>query len=305
QIAEEEIQLELEESLDLEAKLDFLLNDSMEDFPDDDPSSVAQYAAQIARSYITDSTREKHFRIIKAYIAFHLKRDPNWDAKAVTRQTPNDICAFITRKCGAKDVGFEGRKFSTAVSTRAAITQWYWMVQPNESVSEWQVDETAGVCHGLPTRARRVSEFMIGLEKMKAKAGEISQSAHALSLEDMHNLYDHCMGLNPSMAERRKGIIRYACLKFAIYLFAWLMLLRIDEALNLRLESIDTIPSERSFFDVSLRTRKSAQTGAPHIWRMHANDKDPKICPKRALTLLAKLYGEDIPLSGPLFVHIS
>jgi len=34
---------------------------------------------------------------------------------------------------------------------------------------------------------------MIGLKKTKAKASEVSQSARALFLEDMHRLYDHCM----------------------------------------------------------------------------------------------------------------
>jgi len=84
------------------------------------------------------------YRIIKAYITFHMKRDPKWDAKAVMRQTPYDICAFITQKCGPVEAGYEGRKvdalvhlmltqidanlhlqFSTAISTRAALTLWY------------------------------------------------------------------------------------------------------------------------------------------------------------------------------------
>jgi hypothetical protein len=49
-------------------------------------------------------------RVIKAYIAFHLHRNLTWDAKAVTSQTPNYICLFITQKCGAKEEGFEGKK---------------------------------------------------------------------------------------------------------------------------------------------------------------------------------------------------
>ena len=49
-------------------------------------------------------------RIIKAYITFHMKRDAKWDAKAVTRQTPYDVQAFITQKCGPVEAGYEGRK---------------------------------------------------------------------------------------------------------------------------------------------------------------------------------------------------
>lgn len=63
--------------------------------------------------------------------------------------------------------------------------------------------------YGLPTRSRAVSEFMVGLEKMKAKSGEVSQSAHALSLDDMHRLYDLCTAPSTSIYERRWGLVRY------------------------------------------------------------------------------------------------
>jgi hypothetical protein len=51
---------------------------------------------------------------------------------------------------------------------------------------------------------------MIGLKKTKARQGEISQSARALTLDDMHRLHNYCMtrpGLDD--AERRRGIVRY------------------------------------------------------------------------------------------------
>jgi hypothetical protein len=51
---------------------------------------------------------------------------------------------------------------------------------------------------------------MVGLEKMKAKAGEVSQSARALTLDDMHRLYDECTSSkDKSLYERRWGIIRF------------------------------------------------------------------------------------------------
>jgi hypothetical protein len=51
---------------------------------------------------------------------------------------------------------------------------------------------------------------MVGLEKMKAKAGEVSSSARALSLDDMHRLYNHCTNKSLSVAAMRWGIVRYA-----------------------------------------------------------------------------------------------
>ena len=63
---------------------------------------------------------------------------------------------------------------------------------------------------GLPTRAHVVSEFMIGLEKMKTKSGEVSRSACALMVEDIYHLYHHCVGQDiSSKAEMCQGIVHY------------------------------------------------------------------------------------------------
>lgn len=53
-----------------------------------------------------------------------------------------------------------------------------------------------------------------------------------------------------------------------------------------------------------LGTRKSAQTGDTHRWRLHANDDDPMLCPIRMLILLAELYPTTISYSGPLFLKV-
>lgn len=59
------------------------------------------------------------------------------------------------------------------------------------------------------------------------------------------------------------------------------------------------------YFDVKLKTRKSAQTGVLHSWRLFANDIDSKICPMRMMILLARLYPTNIGLKGPLFLKVS
>ena len=54
-----------------------------------------------------------------------------------------------------------------------------------------------------------------------------------------------------------------------------------------------------------METRKNAQTGVAHIWHLWANDTDPRICPKRALIRLARIYGRDYPKTGPLFLQMN
>ncbi|KAF8233214.1 hypothetical protein L208DRAFT_1377382 [Tricholoma matsutake] len=98
--------------------------------------------------------------------------------------------------------------------------------------------------------------------------------------------------------EKTKGIVQYTA-----YLFAWLLLLCIEEVICVDFESINIIPVE--CFDVHLKTQKSAQTGITHAWTLHANDNNPKIRPMWALIWLAVLYGENITLSGPLFLKVN
>ncbi|KAF7965122.1 hypothetical protein HWV62_45545 [Athelia sp. TMB] len=302
-VADEELKLHQEEfdSL-LQERLEGLVNDHIGDFPDDDDdqSPIAMHAAAIARAHITDGTRKGHQRVIKAYFAYHLKRDPKFDPMAVNGDTPKRIREFIMQKCGNTEAGYEGRKYSTAVATRAALTLWYRSIRPNESTTDWLCDKDTGICRGLPTRSRLVSEFMVGLEKTKAKAGEVSASARALSDEDMRRLHDLCFNPNQTAAEKRKGVVRYA-----VYLMAFLMMLRIEEALSLTFSSINKIPGERAYFDVKLATRKSAQTGVQHVWRLYANDEDPHLCPMRALIRLSMVYGPEVSTSGPLFLRVN
>ncbi|KAK7005547.1 hypothetical protein R3P38DRAFT_3215304 [Favolaschia claudopus] len=283
QVDDELCLLDLEDADSLLLHVQDLVTQHLDEFPEDQlEDEAARYAAKMKAS-ITDGTRDGHLRIIKHYITFHLRRNKKWDATRVDDKTPHDIAAFITQKCGPVEEGFEGRKYSTAVSTRAALTMWYKNLRPNESLTEWRLDSVTNTWRGLPTRSRQVSQFMVGLEKTKAKSGEVSSSARALALEDIHRLYKHCLDSNLTVAQRRAGIIRYVA-----YLLAWLMLLRIDEVIKLRFENFDKIPGERRYIDISLNTRKQNQTGLLHSWRLHANDSDSSICP-----------------TGPLFLHVT
>ncbi|KAG6905051.1 hypothetical protein DXG01_005380 [Tephrocybe rancida] len=296
---DEAIKLDLEDCPITDENLDALVEGCLEDFPEDIvPDKVSEYTARIAQANITKDTRNGHIRIIKHYIAFCKHCDGNWDPTRVDSKTPHDIRDFITQKCGTKEEGCEGRRFSTAVSTHAALTFWYRTLRPNESVCEWRHDLVTDICHGLPTQSQIVSTFMVGLKKTKAKMGEVSQSARALTLEDMYCLHDEC--LSNSVADQRWGVVRYTA-----YLLTWLMFLRIDEVVNLEFSSIEIIPSERSHIKVALKTRKTAQTGVLHTWKLHANDLDAQICPVQAIIQLATLYGDTIELSGPLLLCTS
>ena len=54
-----------------------------------------------------------------------------------------------------------------------------------------------------------------------------------------------------------------------------------------------------------METRKNVQTGVAHFWCLWANDADPRLCPKRALICLARIYDRDYPKTGPLFLQMN
>ncbi|KAI5827769.1 hypothetical protein K523DRAFT_374110 [Schizophyllum commune Tattone D] len=272
-------------------EIDALINKAQDDFEEPQLSpSMQEYAEELMHAYIKDTTRAGHVRIAKAYIAYHSALDPFFKPGEISESTPRKIVQFIAYKCGPPEKGGQGRKFATAVSTRAAMSYYHQNLpgREHESTTEWRYDEHTGKWHGLPTRSRLVSKFMVGLEKTKAAAGEISQSARALTLQDMHRLFDLCVARTSraSIDVQRQGIVRYV-------------------SMSLTFESIDKIPGERGYFDVHLGPRKTQQTGIGHSWRLHANDDDHAVCPVRAILRLLLAYGHSVHKSGSLFLRVN
>lgn len=74
---------------------------------------------------------------------------------------------------------------------------------------------------------------MTGLEKQKAKDGDVSQSARALTVDDMHRLYDHLIAHpNLDAAARRSGIIRYVRVTRSVHLFKLTLFVRLHISLH-------------------------------------------------------------------------
>lgn len=193
--------------------------------------------------------------IIKHFITFCKRRNKSWEPLHVDGKTPHNICDFITQKCGRKEEGCEGRKVSSChpptvmyltvyfavcnccinpgsphflVQNRAAWWECQWMAtrfRYRHMVSCYHLSishptlTSHSLSHGLPTRSRVVSTFMVGLEKTKAKMGEVLQSAQALTLGDMHRLYEECITPHSkSIADQQWGVIRYVCTHCCIHI---------------------------------------------------------------------------------------
>ncbi|KAF8585720.1 hypothetical protein K439DRAFT_1660130 [Ramaria rubella] len=262
-IAEEtRLQLEDETWASDANNIDALIESALQDFPDEKPTSekyqgIQSAADEIAQHCITDKTRAGHLRIIRAFVVYMLMLDWKWSPD-VTAQSPLDVRAFIMKKCGAVEKGYEGKKLSNGQESSQRLFLFGRLLHTSTRPCILMK------VFGLPTHSLTILQFMVGLEKSKAAAGETSQSARALTLEDIHKLYDQCLkSKDITTPECRWGVVQYT-----IYLLAWLILLCIEEATNLEFERIDFHPGECCYFEVRLRTQKSAQTGVSLTWQM-------------------------------------
>ncbi|TCD59839.1 hypothetical protein EIP91_011335 [Steccherinum ochraceum] len=300
---EQLVQADLEESDSYVDNIDMLMDLlSLKQFKTNESSHIGQVVSEVVHAHIKDKTRDRHSRIAKSFIDYHLQKNPKWDPRRVTEQSPQDVCEFIMQKCGdPKDgPGFQGLGMSTAVAARAALTLWFTCLQgDSERTDEWRQDTTdPNIWHGLPTRSRYVSRFMVGLGKKHAKAGKMSQSVRATLVEDIFRFHDHCLNPNQTMTERRRGIVRYCA-----YLLAFLMMLRVNEVLSLTFEGVENLPGERDKVYITLGARKT--TTHAHTYTLFAKDDEPRLCPKRMLILLGMVYGKTIRPTGLLFRKIN
>lgn len=61
---------------------------------------------------------------------------------------------------------------------------------------------------------------MIGLEKTKAKLGEVSRSARAIHYEDMMRLHHICIESQElTTVQRQQGTVRYVRIHFTLHYF--------------------------------------------------------------------------------------
>ncbi|TCD63080.1 hypothetical protein EIP91_006036 [Steccherinum ochraceum] len=284
----EEIALNLEEAKGFEANLDSLLDECIQHFPADSNDPLDMQVAEYIRGAIKKDTRDRHVRVAKNFCIFNYKRNPQWDPKLVSEDTPRDITRYITHRCGDKRDGYEGLGYSTAIAIRAALTMWYGALRPNERVDEWRQDQRdPKIWHGLPTRSREVSRFMVGLEKAHVGAGKSPQSMRGTTMDDMHRLCDSAFRPGQDRTEQRRAIVRYCA-----YGLAFLMMLRVNEVLKIRFENMQIIPGVRDRVLIILGPRKTSQTEL-HSYTLFANDDDPRLCPMRMLIMLWSIYSRD------------
>src|SRR3954464_6793324 len=90
---------------------------------------------------------------------------------------------------------------------------------------------------GLATRPR--PRQLYSLRKRKAQSGVKPKSVRAITKENMKNLFDrkHDDGMTRILSNTPVAVRQYC-----IYLFSFLALLRIDEALSLELTNIEYSP---------------------------------------------------------------
>jgi hypothetical protein len=102
---------------------------------------------------------------------------------------------------------------------------------------------------GNPAKAKKVRQYMRSLKVRKAKSGETPNSVQSVTVEDLKALHTRCMRVKSTVSARQ----------YAIYIFTFLALLRIDEALGLQLSNIEY---RDEYITLTLDNRKDEQGGS-------------------------------------------
>ncbi|KAJ6631661.1 DNA breaking-rejoining enzyme [Mycena sp. CBHHK59/15] len=169
----------------------------------------------------------------------------------------------------------------------------------------WQRSEVTGKMTGNPSVSETVSRYMMSLRKRKAReaeniinvrSGETATSARAVTPKILHKLYHYnnkpeVSEIKPVKQRKRNAPVdinewgggRSRRLLHAVYVIAFLCLLRFDEALKIQAQDIRRI--DESTYELTLPFRKTSQYGDIKPFVLHELPEDQAyLCPVRALS---------------------
>ncbi|KAF8173373.1 DNA breaking-rejoining enzyme, partial [Mycena galopus ATCC 62051] len=195
----------------------------------------------------------------------------------------------------SKDPSIPRDSFSHAQKMRASTTYGFGRLHGLGSIP-WQRSEISGKMVGNPSISEDVSRYMVSLRKKTVRAGEVATSARAITPEILARLYHYnnkpevCV-IKPVTRRQRNAPVdpnewgggRSRLMLHAVYVIAFLCLLRFDEALKIQLQDIRWI--NETSFELTLPFRKTSQYGEIKPFVLHEFPEDQAhLCPVRALT---------------------
>ncbi|KAK6969681.1 hypothetical protein R3P38DRAFT_2587439, partial [Favolaschia claudopus] len=256
---------------------------------------------------VVDSTDAEYKRCVSLchflnVNGFELEPEGTWESLRTCRIRVTSILAWIMSCCD--DVGLDGKprdpnttadSYNHAQKMRAACTYGYGRLHGLGSVP-WQKSEYSGNMIGNPSISEDVSIYMVSLRKKKVRNGEVATSARAITPDVLAALYH--FNNRPEVSEikpitRRKrsepvdpnqwGGGRSRLMLHAVYVIAFLCLLRFDEALKIQVHDIRRIND--SCFELTLPFRKTSQYGEIKPFVLHEfPPEQAHLCPVRALS---------------------
>ncbi|KAJ6511064.1 DNA breaking-rejoining enzyme [Mycena sanguinolenta] len=255
---------------------------------------------------VVDSTDAEYKRLIKqcekfVHDAGFINANEDFFTNTPHPQSAIFIVAWIMTRCDdveldgkAKDPSIPRDSYSHAQKMRASATYGFGRLNGLGSLP-WQKSEVSGNMLGNPSISEDVSRYMVSLRKKKV-SGEVATSACAITPEILARLYHH--NKKPEVAEikpvkpRKRtapadinewGGGRSRLMLHAVYVIAFLCLLRFDEALKIQIHDIRQL--DETSFELNLPFRKTSQYGEIKPFVLHEMPEDQAhLCPVRALT---------------------
>ncbi|PPQ78301.1 hypothetical protein CVT24_006499 [Panaeolus cyanescens] len=267
---------------------------------------------------VCDKTAEEYHILAEQCSRFlvansHIKSSSDFFCDHPISTAPTLICLWILSECDTVDVNNKPlpanvvrSSYSHAQKMRAAMTYTFGRVH-GLSKQAWSEQHTLDgrlITSGNPSVSELVSRYMLSLHRRKVQKGDISTSARAIDVGILERLHDYNRPIIEDKLSRKEalggtyqpgtrrpedkstnihnwgGPTARAALQ-AIYLLAFLCLLRIDEVLKIQADQIEV---DGDKITLSLWYRKTHQYGDIKPFVLHYfEDYESFLCPVRAL----------------------
>ena len=195
-----------------------------------------------------------------------------------SKKTIELITCFICSHCDVQSEKLveisekfaRSKSYNHAMKLRAAIAYHYsWDLALGSQA--WQ-EHANGTCTGNPSLSQNITRYMKGLQRDKIRAGYSAESARAITSHELARLYE-VNQIDPAITGQefanltQKDPLRYwggykmRKMLQAIYLLAFICLLRAEEVLRIQVEHLRLLDPVKGVVQLTLPFRKTHQHG--------------------------------------------
>ncbi|KAG1837856.1 hypothetical protein DFJ58DRAFT_734145 [Suillus subalutaceus] len=292
------------------------MDDITEDFTAEQETMLAEPCK--SNTNITSTTSESRHAVGTSSIDTTLQSTLMEASKGVTEGTNAEYkrCDSINLDGTPKPSHVERGTYGHAQKMRASMTYAFGRLSGLGNLTWHESDIGGGLMVGNPSISIEVSSYMCSLRRRKVQAGEVANSARAITSEILLKLYHYnhlpenwtIRAYQPGERVRggsgndlsRWGGGRVRRLLSAAYTVAFICMLRFDEVLKIQVHDLRVHDTQIVLHLPFRKTHQNGDIKPFHLWPFSSSEAH--LCPVRALAAWLK---ESKVTSGYLFRKIA